>query len=186
MARDLVTVDVKGLQQALDNLKKLPDIIADKIVRKASRAGGAVLLKATRARIYTGLQKRTGLMGFGLGLNVGMARSKNRVTAYIKEREIKTAGVTSTAIAARASAWKKRKSGSTRIAPRFGAFYWRFLELGVAQRRTASGANRGALAATGNVRAAFTSASGSAIDTFRQIVIADTESEVSKLPKGGK
>lgn len=186
MARSVITVDVRGMQQALDNLKLLPDLIANKIVKKASRDGGNVLLKATRAQIYTGLQKRTGLMAFGLGLNVGVARSKNRVTAYIKEREIKTAGITRTAIAARASAWTKRKRGSTRIAPRFGAFYWRFLELGVGPRRTASGANRGALAATGNVRAAFTSAAGSAIDTFRRIVLADTESEVSKLPKGGK
>lgn len=186
MARNLITAEVKGLREALDNLKRLPDIIANKIVRKASRQGGNVLLKAVRGGIYSGLQKRTGLMGFGLGLNVGMARSKNRVTAYIKEREIKTAGEGRSSRAARAGAFAKRSRQSQRVAPRFGAFYWRFLELGVAERRTASGANRGALRPTGNVGAAFTSAAGSAIDTFRRILQADIETEVSKMPKGGK
>lgn len=186
MARNPVRMEVKGLQQTLDNLEKIPALIANKIVRKASRQGGNVLLKAVRAQIYRGVQKRTGLLSAGLGINVGMARSRNRITAYIKHREIKTAGNTRAAGAARAGAWAKRKRSSTRIAPKFGAFYWRFLELGVAQRQTSSGANRGALRPTGNVRAAFTSAAGSAIDTFRRILLADTEAEVSKLPKGGK
>lgn len=186
MARNVATFEVKGLQQALDNLQRIPTLLATTAVKKASRAGGTVLIKAVRGTIYRGLQKRTGLLTAGLSVNVGVAPSKNRVTAYIKEREVKTAGTTRTNIAARAGAWGKRKRGSTRIAPKFGAFYWRFLEFGVGARQTASGANRGALAPTGNVRAAFTAAAGSAIDTFRQILLAETETEVSKLPKGGK
>lgn len=186
MARSLVTMKVTGFAQALDNLKRLDEIIATTIVKKASRAGGNILLKSVRARIYDGLSRRTGLLASGLSINVGVNRGKVRVSAYIKEREIKTAGKTKSAGIARAAAWRGRKGGSssTRIAPRFGAFYWRFLELGVAQRQTSAGANRGALPATRNVRAAFTSAAGSAIDTFRRVLIETTESEVNKLPKG--
>lgn len=186
MARSLTTMSVKGLRETLDNLQKIPALVANKIVRRAARQGGNVLLKATRAGIYKGLQRRTGLLSAGLSINVGMARSKNRITAYIKHREIKTAGTTKAAGVARAAAWAKRRSGSSRVAPKFGAFYWRFLELGVASRQTQSGANRGALPATRNVRSGFTSAAGSAIDTFRRVLTADVEVEVSKLSKGGK
>lgn len=186
MARDVTRVEVKGMRELLANLEKIPALIANKIVRKASRQGGNVILKAVRGQIYRGLSRRTGLLSAGLSINVGMAKSRNRVTAYIKHREIKTAGNTKAAGAARAGAWAKRKRSSTRIAPKFGAFYWRFLELGVGSRQTSTGANRGALKPTGNVRSAFTSAAGSAIDTFRRVVLAETEIEVNKLPKGGK
>lgn len=71
MARDLIRTEVKGLQQCLDNLQKMPALIANKIVRKASRQGGNVLLKATRSTIYKGLQKRSGLLSAGLSINVG-------------------------------------------------------------------------------------------------------------------
>lgn len=184
MAGAVITVKTKGFKEALDNLEKLPEIIAAKIVKNAAREGGTVLLKAVRESIYGGLQKRSGLLAAGLSVNVGVNRGKVRVTAYIKEREIKTAGPTKSSAIARSAAWRARKRTSARIAPKFGAYYWRFLELGVSERRTSSGANRGALPATGNVQGAFKTSAGSAIEAFRRVLIADTETEVTKLSKG--
>lgn len=177
MSRGLVVVEVKGLKQALANLERLPELIAENAVKKASRAGGNELLRAVRGNILQGLTERTGLLRKGLAVSVGRGRGGNRITAYVKELEVKTAGTSARARAARGAAFRARKGGGM-VAKRFGAFYWRFLELGTADRK-----GHGALRATGNVGAAFTSSAGSAIDTFRRVLLQNVQTEVSKLPK---
>lgn len=179
--RTTTTVKVEGLQGCLKNLETMETKIAKKIVKDAARAGGQIILRSVQGSIYRGLTPRTGLLKEGLSVTVGVARSGQRVTAYVKERQTGTGGKSELARVSLAAAMRHARTGG-RVAPRFGAFYWRFLEFGVAARQTAGGANRGALPATANVRGAFSSSSGIAIDRFKDVLIAGVNSEVQQLP----
>lgn len=186
MSRTFASVKVEGLQGCLKNLDTMETKLAKTIVKDAARAGGRVLLAAVKSDIYKGLHKQTGLLGSGLTVTTGISSSGQRVTSYVKERQVGVAGKSKTAKISLRAATRHAHIGG-RIANRFGAFYWRFLEFGTAARANSSGANRGALKATGNVRSAFSASSSAAIDQFRSVLIAKTETEAQNLPrtKGG-
>ena len=181
MSRTLTTVRVEGLRGTLANLNKLDESLRGNATKKAARAGGKVLAAGVAATIYTGLTEQTGLLRTGLGVTVGKARNGNRITAYVVERQIATLGKSAKAKVALKSAARHAHIGG-RIAPKFGPFYWRFLELGTGQRSTKAGANRGASPKTGNVGKAFASASGAAIDTFHTVLDDEINKEAASLP----
>jgi hypothetical protein len=183
-ARKFVRMKLTGMREALDNLDKLSDKFKDRIPKIAARKAAKVIVKAVGAVIYQGLTKRTGLLGKGLGANVRYSTAGNQIRAYVVERQVKTSGKSAVSRVALKGAIKRARTGK-RIAPKFGAFYWRFLEFGSTARQTGSGANRGALPATGNVQRAFGSAAASAVTVFQKTFADETENAAKQLKKRG-
>jgi hypothetical protein len=187
MARTLVRTRVEGLKATMTNLQTMSTKLQASIPKAAARSATTVLKKAVASNIYKGISMITGLMQRGLGVHVRFSTSGDKVSAYVVENKIKTTGKSKASKAALKNAIRRTKVGKA-VAKKYGAFYWRFLEFGVSHRATKEGANRGALPATGNVRQSFSSASALAIDTFRTVLKARTDKELSSLPrtKGAK
>lgn len=184
--RTVTRTTVTGLSEALENLKTMELAVSTKIVKKASRAGINVVKRVVQGNIYSGLVRHTGLLRLGLGVTVRSKPGSNgRLNAFVVERKISTTGKSKASRTALSGALLHSRIGS-RVQKKYGAFYWRFLEIGVGQRTTKSGASRGTLPATGNVRASFAASSGAAIAAFDKALKSGIAEELNRLPKGVK
>ena len=65
-------------------------------------------------------------------------------------------------------------------------YYWWFLEKGTRPRRTARGANRGAVSPRPWVVPTFNANSGQAIEAFKTTLTRRLDEAANQLPKGGQ
>lgn len=172
---------VLGLGELINNLKQLETRLSTNIVRIASRASANVFLKPVKAQAYgPGRERRTGLLQRSLAVTV--SKKGDKVVGHVKVRPVNIAGKSKVAKAVR---------GARRIAvgtgPRtYAAFYWRFLEKGVAHERTTeSGAARGRLSARKWVEPVFDAFGNQAIDAYRETVTRRLDDAAKSLPKTG-
>jgi hypothetical protein len=181
---------VLGLEQAKRNLQALSDKLQNSIVRASLRAAGNTYLAATKAATYgPGRQQRTGLMQ--RAQSVATSKRGDQLSAKVRMREVSVGGSSGFAQAVRARHGIKSltrtvtRRGKTSTKPvSMRPFYWWFLEKGTGQRRTASGANRGAITARPWVVPTFYGTSDRAIESFRDTLNRRLEEAANQLPKG--
>lgn len=176
-------VKVLGLSQVMQNLRELSAQMQSNILRTASRAGAKVYLKDVKGQAYsTQRQRRTGLLVASMGTSV--TKKGDLILGRVKSRPVNISTRGKVAAAVR----RVRKIAVEKgVARNFSAFYWRFLEFGVAtERKTSDGANRGSLSARPWVQPIFSGKADAALEAYRATVTRRLEEAARQLPKGSK
>lgn len=176
-------IRVLGLAQVVKNLQTLSEALQKKIMRRAVRAAAVPYAKEVKATTYGGKRhRRTGLLIASQSISTGT--KGDDVIAKVRMRDVNIAKDNKIGRAVRGA--RSLVPGAAKTPEKYRAFYWRFLEYGTKQRRTKSGADRGAVGESKWVRPAFDSKSDEAINAFRLRLASDLEAEAAKLPKGVK
>lgn len=194
-------IEVKGLSQALQNLKQLDADVSTTITRAALREGSWILARAARANTYTTFNRITGAIRAGLGVIVQREPHDEELKAHVVEypRPATVAGSLGS------KTTRRRAKGGV-------AFWWRFLEFGTGPRRASAtpkflrtgrigksgrvlmrqgsavarwGASpsRGAIASRSWLRPAVGAAEERCIETFRKEVLEGIEKSANAMPK---
>jgi HK97 gp10 family phage protein len=196
---------VKGLRQALDNMRALPKLVKINVGRAALRAAAHVVEGQVKARTYTTFNRLTGAIGASLGVRVGMELKGETLNAVIGEYPVAMSGATPMAQAFNRT---YRARASMYAGKPMTAYWWRYLEFGTRARhakmtprfmrrsttprterqvvqvnRWTASAGRGAVASRSWVRPALADTAASAVEMFRQKLNEGIETEVNRLQK---
>jgi bacteriophage HK97-gp10 putative tail-component len=199
-----VRVEIKGLKQAGDNLRKLSTVAQLELSRSALFDGSAVIAGAVRAATYTTFTRRTGLIRSGFKVRVAkqVTSGTSLLPAFIVQAEQALFGANGKAVRAAVGQSRSRKKESIYTF----AFYWRFLEYGTGPRRMArkpkasksgrtsksqlaklaawaKAKSSGAVTARPWVAPAFASSAAAAIAAFADSFGRRIDTEVNTLPK---
>lgn len=201
-----VKVEVRGLREAVQNMKRLAGVAQLELSRSAMFDAALVIAKNVRAATYTTFIRRTGFIKSGFSVRVARNVIDDEVLGFIVQREQNIAGAS-----AEAKTVRKRNTPkvSRRAQPIFSAaFYWLFLERGTQNRRQSrtpdflrkgrsastkrqlsSLARYTAAASSGNIKPrpwvapATAGSAEAAIHEFEQSFRTRVETEVSNLKK---
>ena len=201
-------IELRGLREAAENLRKIGKVAATELSRDALRDGALVVNRAVKAATYTTFQRRTGFIKAGFGVRVAKELKGDVLRAWIVQYEQSLAGGSAEKKAQRAAylpAAKGRKQSFYNL-----AFWWRFLEFGTKGRRnarTSKGAriskktgllnlrtrrakarydaakSLGDIAPRPWVRPAFGGSAAGAIETFDRSFRRRLSAEIDNLPK---
>jgi HK97 gp10 family phage protein len=202
-------IEVKGLTQALANLKKLSADVQLKLSRDALRDASWVIANAIRGSTYTTFTKVTGAIQRGFSVQVAQQpHTATELDAYVVEYQQGISGTSPSAIAFRKSVIAHRRRRSRQpIQLQQVAFWWRFLEFGTQPRRKMrtpafsrhvskrtdrqrkrlaafnASPSRGGIQGRSWVRPAFSASAETAIETFRNSLVKALQQETDQLPK---
>lgn len=203
-------IEVEGLKQALDNMKKLNVDVQHKISRDALREAGWTLAGPMRAATYTTFQRITGAIRHGLSVAVQREPNDDKLKAYVVEYPQQIVGA-ETPFKALIRKRRTSRKRSTSIAGST-AYWWRFLEKGTGPRRASAtpkflrsgkvsksakvqtrqlssvtrwkaSASRGGIKARPWLAPAFNANAEKAITVFRATVLKLIDAAVSAMPK---
>lgn len=179
MAND-ISIEVKGLSQALANLNEISKRIRNNVTRKATREATKIIAAAIKSQTYKApIDRRTGLLERSQGMSVTI--KGDVITGKVKMRRVNVGNTSAFAKSFRAKATRKRA-----IKQVYSAFYWRFLEKGTKARVTKKGADRGRVPVQPFVLPAFGSSYSSALSAFQRVFTSETVAAARSLPKGVK
>ena len=196
-------VEITGLSQAKENFQKLDTLVQQQIGRQSLREQAWTLAKPMRGATYTTFIRRTGAIKSALGVIVAREPRQQSLVGYVEVLPQKSASTVFGALV--------RKRSTTHNAPGV-PFYWRFLEFGTNERRSArtpkalrsgrigktgkarertrkqlqrwlGAGNRGSVASRAWLRPAFGPAAPTSIDTFRDTILKLVDAAVSDMPK---
>jgi HK97 gp10 family phage protein len=200
-------LDVKGLKEAIQNLNTLQGNVKAEIGRDALRAGLLVVNKAVKAATYTTFRRIDGVIQSGFGVRVGKELKGTVLSAVVVEYPQSLIGHSAMSRAYRRhhSASRKFSTGRARkIDLNQVAYWWRFLEFGTQQRRTArtpksmlaktrrqqraisrfnAASSTGSVMARPWVRPAFQGTAQGAVDAFIATMRQRIEDSVNSMPK---
>ena len=128
-------VEVTGLKQCLDNMKKLSTDAQREIANNALREACWTIAEAMRAATYTsGFKRITGAIQKGISVAVQHDPKNDELKAYVVEYPQSVAGAETPFKAL----VRKRKGlrSRTKIDIRYTAYWWLFLERGTRQRKS--------------------------------------------------
>jgi HK97 gp10 family phage protein len=127
-------VEVTGLKQCLDNMKKLGADTQQELAGKALREAGWVISEAMRGATYTtGFKRVTGAIRQGLSVAVQHDPKQDELKAYVVEYPQSIAGAETPF---KALVRKRRARARKKVDVRQTAFWWLFLERGTKQRKS--------------------------------------------------
>jgi HK97 gp10 family phage protein len=127
-------VEVTGLRQCLDNLKKLDTQTQQELAGKALREAGWVIADAMRGATYTtGFKRITGAIRQGLSVAVQHDPKADELKAYVVEYPQSIAGAETPF---KAMVRKRRAGARKKVDVRQTAYWWLFLERGTKQRKS--------------------------------------------------
>jgi hypothetical protein len=211
-----VKLELHGLLQARDNMKKLGKIVQTKVARDAMRTLSWALARPMRAATYTTFVKRTGAIRRGLGVWVAFNADEGTQTlrAWVVEYQQSIAGPADAFKALVRKRTGRKKRGAVKLTST--AYWWRFLEKGTGPRRSVAtpkamrtgkwsgrekvrtrqqaaasrwqttGGSRGAIKPRPWLIPAFNAAAPSAIEEFRTNILSSIDREIEEMPKGGQ
>lgn len=195
-----VTMEVKGLSQAIANLNKLTGAVKAEIGRASLAAGLSVIKAAVLGATYSTFAKQTGAIKAGFGIRVGHQLKGTVLSAVIVQYPQSIAGQSPM----KAAFLRHRQSTRKRAVSLYQvAFWWRFLEFGTGPRRSvatpsssghgkrhearvrryAGAASRGAIVARSWVRPAAASTAQPSVDQFAATMRERVEQAVKEMPK---
>lgn len=205
------SIEVKGLSQALANLRQLKEDVQLKLSRVALRDASWVIATAVRQATYTTFHRLTGAIKSGFSVQVARERhGLDELDAYVVEYQQSIAGTSAAAMAFRSHVLRSRRRSRSRkpIELNQVAFWWRFLEFGTKPRRGArtpsfvrrgkagrtsrqfkqvaafhASPSRGGIQGRSWVRPAFSGSAQTAIETFRDSLLRELEQQTDQLPK---
>jgi hypothetical protein len=206
----MAKLEVKGLKEAADNLKKLDKDMQGKIGRAALRDLGWQLAKPMRSATYTtGFKRITGAIQKGLSVAVLKEPDNNQLRGYVVEYPQGITGPETpfaALIRKRRGAGAGRRKRSVSIA-KSTAYWWRYMEFGTGPRhasatpkflrrgaartarqkksvaRWASSPSRGGVPSHSWIRPIFNSQMAPAIEKFRDLIKKLIDAAVSDMPK---
>lgn len=203
----MTALKVTGLKEAIENFNKLTGLVRKEIGRDALRAGLLIVNKAVKASTYTTFRRVDGVIQSGFGVRVGKGPKGSVLTAVVVEYPQSMIGNTPMTRAFRRHHSPSRKfaTGRGRAVNLFQiAYWWRFLEFGTQERRTArqpksmvrktrrqqravyrwqTASSTGSVAPRPWVRPAFQGTAQSAVDAFVATMHQRIEETVNSMRK---
>jgi HK97 gp10 family phage protein len=185
-------IEVKGLDQALTNIKSLAGDVQTKITRDALRTALWVIARRMRAGTYSTFIRRSGAIQRGFGVAVQRDPKNDELKGYVTQYP-----------------QNLRRLGKPGLQI---AHWWRYLEFGTGERRAsrtpnflrtgsfskssrvvvrqatalsrwAAAGNRGSVKERKWVRPAAAATTPESIETFRREVLEEIEKAVTNYPK---
>jgi HK97 gp10 family phage protein len=129
-------LEVKGLNEAIRNLNDLDGQVKSKIGRDALRDGLLLVNKTVKAATYSTFKRATGAIQAGFGVRVGKALKGTVLAAVVVQYPQSMIGNTPMTKAYRRHHAAKGRSRKP-VDLNQVAYWWRFLEFGTGERRTA-------------------------------------------------
>jgi HK97 gp10 family phage protein len=199
-------IEVSGLRECLDNMKKLNTETQQELAGKALREAGWVIAEAMRGATYTtGFKRITGALQRGISVAVQHDPKADELKAYVVEYPQSIAGAETPF---KALVRKRRARSRKKVDVRQTAYWWLFLERGTEARksvRTPKGrgpkslrpgtrsaralarwqaaASRGGIRPMPWLQPAFNAKAVDAINTCRDTIKKLIDAAVSAMPK---
>jgi HK97 gp10 family phage protein len=185
-------IEVKGLDQALTNMRTLLADVQTKIARDALRQAGWVIARRMRAATYSTFIRRSGAIQRGFGVAVQHDFKDEELKAYVVQypQNLRRLGKPGLQIA---HWWRYLEFGT---GPRRASRTPNFLSSGkfsknsrvvvrqaTALSRWAAAGNRGSVKERKWVRPAAAATTPAGIDVFRTVVLEEIEKAVTNYPK---
>jgi hypothetical protein len=198
-------VEVKGLRQCLDNMKKLTSDAQREVAGTALREACWAIAKPMREATYTtGFKRITGAIKTGLSVAVQHDPKNNELHAYVVEYPQSIAGGETPF---KALVRKRRARARKKIDIRQTAYWWLFLERGTQARKSVrtpkatrrafkvgsrsarararweAAPSRGGIKAMPWLKPTFNTTAAQAIQLCRDTFLKLTDAAVSAMPK---
>jgi hypothetical protein len=197
-------IEVSGLKQCLDNMKKLSTDAQREIGAQALREAGWAIAQPMRTATYTtGFKRITGAIQKGLSVAVQHDPKNNELKAYVVEYPQSIAGAETPF---KALVRKRRARTRKKVDIRQTAYWWLFLERGTKARKSVkaprgkrairpgtrsarafarwqAAASRGGSRSMPWLKPTFNAKAADAINTCRDIFLKLTDAAVSAMPK---